>query len=341
MFASLPKLADRAFLIGFCLPVLLFQLAATFLLGGWALVESTLSGGLEQTTATAVILLLSAWVGATILLVFNYWIYRAMEGYIGPFKSSIWLENERRRLQRANLMVDAAEARFDQQDPDVIARARTDYLRALRELATDFPNREALLLPTRFGNTVRAFETYPYVVYGVDSIPVWHRLQGVMNKDAHAAIAEARSRVDFFVNLWLLSAVTAIGMGPVAAWSTTFGWRDFNSVNGTAYAACAIAAVLAWLSYRGALAMAASWGDQVKTAFDLYLPALAQQLGFRIPADPVEARHFWRAINEMCLYWRPVDTLRWPRADGAAARPGGARPGSDSDNDDNDDDATG
>lgn len=336
MFASLPKLADRAFLIGFGLPVLLFQLAAAFLLGGREFVESTLTGGLEQTTATAVGLLFSAWVGATILVVFNYWIYRAMEGYIGPFKSAIWLDNERLRFQRANLRVDAAEAQFDQPDPAAVARARTDYLRGLRELATDFPDREALLLPTRFGNRVRAFETYPYVVYGVDSIPIWLRLQGVMDKEAHAAIAEARSRVDFFVNLWLLSAALAIVMGPAAAWSTTFGWHGFSSLKGTAYAAWASATLLAWLSYRGALAMAVSWGDQVKTSFDLYLPALAQQLGFRVPSDPAEARKFWGAINEMCLYCRPVDSTRWLRTDAAPSRRGRPAAGPD-----NDDDATG
>lgn len=319
MFASLPKLADRAFLIGFCLPVLLFQLAAAFLLGGRDFVENTLASGLEQKTAVAVGLLFSAWLGATVLLVCNYWIYRAMEGYIGPFKSATWLESERRRWQQANAHVDAAEAHTHDPGPAGVS-ARADYVRALRELATDFPDRETLLLPTRFGNTVRAFESYPYVVYGVDSIPVWLRLQGVMSKDARTTVAEIRSHVDFFVNLWLLAAATAVAAGLAAGWSTTFGWQHDQSINGKACAVCVLAVLLAWLSYRGALAMAVSWGDQVKAAFDLYLPALAQQLGVQLPQDPAEARKFWRAINEMILYWRPLDTTRWQRVPSAPSR---------------------
>ena len=52
-----------------------------------------------------------------------------------------------------------------------------------RTLAANYPSKEKLILPTSFGNTVRAYEDYSRVVYGFESIHGWARLQGLMSKE--------------------------------------------------------------------------------------------------------------------------------------------------------------
>lgn len=51
------------------------------------------------------------------------------------------------------------------------------------EIVESFPDQERWLLPTSFGNTIRAFEVYPRVMYGIDSIIGWNRLLGVIPKE--------------------------------------------------------------------------------------------------------------------------------------------------------------
>ena len=68
-----------------------------------------------------------------------------------------------------------------------------------------FPDEEAWLLPTSFGNTIRAFEVYPRVMYGLDAIPGWLRILAVIPKDYRESVDNAKAQVDFWLNLWFLS----------------------------------------------------------------------------------------------------------------------------------------
>ena len=69
--------------------------------------------------------------------------------------------------------IDAARARGE--DPDV----PPEHPKRLRYAVENFPDDIEWVLPTRLDNLIRAFEVYPRVVYGLDSIPAWPRLQAV------------------------------------------------------------------------------------------------------------------------------------------------------------------
>src|SRR5712692_4078105 len=72
-------------------------------------------------------------------------------------------------------------------------------------LAERFPPEEDQLLPTAFGNTIKAFETYPDVMYGFDAIEGWTRLLAVIPKDYRELIETTKAETDFWVNLWFIS----------------------------------------------------------------------------------------------------------------------------------------
>jgi hypothetical protein len=76
-----------------------------------------------------------------------------------------------------------------------------------------------------------------------------------------------------------------------------------------------VALIIAVAMYEGAIARAQSWGGLVKSVFDLYLPALAKQLGYRLPEKGDDRQRFWDAVNSMFLYLEPIVLEEWPQAE--------------------------
>jgi hypothetical protein len=65
-------------------------------------------------------------------------------------------------------------------------------------------------LPTRFGNSIRAFELYPREAYGADEVPLWLRVAALAPKDLLETVADRRAQVDFMVNCSFFSFVLTL-----------------------------------------------------------------------------------------------------------------------------------
>jgi hypothetical protein len=61
------------------------------------------------------------------------------------------------------------------------------------------------------------------------------------------------------------------------------------------------------VAYRAAISLVPDWGDQVKSAFDCYLPALAKQMGYNMPIAPSSRRRIWEDLSGHLLYGDPFD----------------------------------
>jgi hypothetical protein len=341
MFATLGSLADRAFIVGFILPVLGFLLAmlglfADFPAVGTILREIAAADGFEKLTY----LVLSIWALAMMLQFVNDALYKMLEGYSFPLARIGFL---RRRQQRRfddarntfidlNLQLKAIEA-LVHPGPDDLARKaeiEKDLYPARRFLITFFPFKEEMksgplprnpyLLPTRFGNAIRAFEIYSGDVYGIDSIPLWLHLATVAPKDFQSAIDSARAQVDCLVNVIFLSLLFAAAAF-MRFLTTANPGHGFNPAVVFAFAgwnyllACAAALALARIAYGVAIERACAWGAFVKVAFDCYLPALAKQLGFRLPAGRADQKRFWTAVSRRVIFHQPFDPKDWPADD--------------------------
>jgi hypothetical protein len=245
-------------------------------------------------------------------------------------------ERERRKQQRAEVRaaydaVSAAENLTNTAGDTSAARAdqrrrldarKLEYLRLKRTLALEYPEQRELVLPTRFGNVLRAFEMYAGDVYGVESIHAWPRLLAVVPKDYQAMLADARAPVDFFVSLvfisFILGAVALIRTGTClfSDPSTTPMWVFL--------AAAAVAVFVARLCYLAALSSAIAWGEVVKSTFDLYLPALASAMGYQLPKTAGERRKFWEALASQFQFHEPIQPEAWQQT---ASPPSGGEEG--------------
>lgn len=141
--------------------------------------------------------------------------------------------------------------------------------------AERFPDAEGWLLPTAFGNTLRAFEVYPRIMYGLDAIPGWERLLTVIPKEYRTLIDDAKAQTDFWLNLWFLNLVFAF--------EYIFLLISTQKLNLISLLPLTI--FLSFItSYRARLAVV-EWGHYIKAAFDVFLPELYEKLGFEQPCD--------------------------------------------------------
>lgn len=332
---DLPQAFSRGFGLGFILPATLFTTAIAFLLQKYTAFSVSIDALRATDISPAVYSLALLLLAAVVLLSrFNRVIYLLLQGYLPPLswnsRAKRWFWSEVRR-QRAEAQM--LRERFVQ--GDLLATEFGRYTALLFRLS-ETPSTQADILPTRFGNAIRSFETYAHDVYGADGVAVWLRLLSVASTDYASAVKDACTEVDFHVNCCMLAlvlAVSALGVGlaetpydiivrevsyawqvswygpvPVgtssrgflAIWSPILQLVPFGSLLWFV-AACLAARIF----YGFAVATIPAWGDLVKAGFDCYLPKLADQLGYKLPHSDAKRREFWRQFSEMVTYRCP------------------------------------
>jgi hypothetical protein len=328
MLGSLPGLFDKNFAIAFLLPAFLALAGAAWLFPGTGLLEPLRSlTANEKSLESLTYLVLLAYGGAIALLTTGTWQYRFLKGYIAPI-SRLEPLRARHRAKRTALSDEVAQllARWNAEREafPVEDQRRTDTLK--RRLIQDYPPLTQDVMPTRFGNVIRAFESYPLQVYGADGPPLWLRLSAVIPKDFAAELQDARGLSNCLLNLLYLAAAFAFAAFAAAVARTPWpdvlpaltegslgGWRVLpEALAGL----CAVA--LLPLLYHSAVDRAGAWGEAVKAAFDCFLPALVEQLGYAAPRSEAERRAFWTEVNALVVYRQPISSRRVRFADAPA-----------------------
>ena len=349
MLGNLPKLLDRNFVLGFILPALLFGVAALLLMRDYPFASSWLESLFAKDITSAAYAVALVWLLAVVLQLFNYPVYRILEGYLPPLS---WRTGAARRfwnrIQQWQVEANDLRSRYGNLTPRELSRYNELRLRLSR-----LPSTEDDVLPTRFGKAIRAFETYPYDVYGADGVMIWPRLLPIASKDYSGAVQDARTHVDFHVGCCMLAVVLAAMTLIIALLQTPFAiifrevayaWdlsRDVTGPTGGSsrslfmiwspllllipwgkllwfVAAC----LAAYVFYCFAVWSVPGWGELVMAGFDCYLPKLAEQLGYSLPRNDAKRREFWQQYSAMVTYrtlpneppfFRPEDWLFPPR----------------------------
>ena len=305
MFSELPKLFDRNFAIGFFLPVALFLIAALSVLAGIPAVSAHLAVGTKDLVTGLTAAAVATWGLAIGLVALNYVLIRFLEGYYWPLNR--WGFLKKRQVDRWKSL----SKELDELENEWVTHAK-EYGNPPRELVdkrnqlmrrrvSEFPDEQGLILPTAFGNIVRAFETYPRIMYGIDSIPGWIRLLSVIPKDFQTYIESAKAHLDLCVNFLYLSVL----LGLICVVRLSFAFDTWTLV------LLALSLAIAAGMYSTAKGAARHWGTFVKAAFDLHLDALAAKLGYtKLPRTANARRTFWYQISQSLIYHLPLDRSR-------------------------------
>lgn len=298
MFSELQKLLDRNFAIGYLLPVIVF-LSISALIVNQYLYKIDISSfeELDFLVFTTIFGLLS-WVGGIVLMALNREVYRFMEGYgnINPLKLFGRLELWRFRRTRHELeKLDANFLACSAEGKEFPIKSRNKRRQLVRRLAVEFPDQEELLLPTPFGNALRSFESFPRVMYGLDSIPLWGRLLAVMPREYVGMINAAKAQVDFWVNLGLVFIFLQIEyMMLVFATGDKLNWWIMG-----------LWIVLGTIAPVRATSSAREWGHFVESAFDVFAPKLREALGIEAPENRRDEFAQWEKLSRALIYRLP------------------------------------
>jgi hypothetical protein len=320
MFGQLPNLFERNFIIGYFLPVVAFLigtlvLATTFEYFPPPVLATLLP--LDQTEVligTTLFVLMSVF-GAVVLLSLNQEVMGLMEGAGRYNPARIFLPYQRhgyRELQsRVHDKTDYISRSAENPDYSAeLSGARRERAHLMWKLTTQYPDSGDQLLPTYFGNIIRAFEAYPRRMYGLESSQGgWNRLQGVIPNEYRAIIDSAKANTDLWLNLWFLSFAVLVEYVLVTL-SAVFVLDTAEPKLAWIMPLLALLLIIYSANVRARHA-AAEWGDLVKSSFDLFLPDLRKQLGLRTPPTMEEERRLWNTFSRALIYADPysVDEL--------------------------------
>jgi hypothetical protein len=239
-----------------------------------------------------------------VLFNMNTLVYRLFEGY--PWRYSVlgrWCtERQVKRFKQASrckslLLVLVERLPEGSTQANTVGKRLGDISRILEK---SFPDDEDLVLPTRFGNVVRAFEVYPRRQYQMAAIELWPRLLAVVDATYSSVTNDAKTIVDFLLNASLLAAVLSYSTLLLGLRTVT---RGLNPP--TAYWLLRIAgfAGLSYWFYASAIAPAQDWGQHVRSAFDLFRSNLLSKLGITAtPATLQEERRIWHSISDQIVF---------------------------------------
>jgi hypothetical protein len=284
LFDKVTGLFDKRFTLALLLPAFAFAagtgaLAATMV--GWHRTTAwwpALGAGRQVAlgvAAAAAVVMLAIVVGTQVVamtrLLEGYWRWTWADATLGRFGR----RREGRRRER--LAGDASDL---------------GYLRGY--LA--FPPAPAPLMPTRLGNALRAAESYPgdEQRWGLDAVFWWPRLYLILPDGARTQVDDARAGLDQLVVLTVLSAA----FGTVAL---ALSCADLNLTVGLACAAGGF--LLSRACYLAAVTTAASFGDLVRSCYDLFRGDLLARLGWPMPPTLKRERQLWGALGQQ-LYRR-------------------------------------
>jgi uncharacterized repeat protein (TIGR01451 family) len=299
---------SRHLILGTFLPVVIFVILTWLLVipslpTNWPILQPIQTFGAEWQILSfsfATIVLTGLLYNINIPLISLY------EGY--PWKE-LWIGQARtKKYQRLFAIAKARwngapHIEFELRDDNDGRSAAIEKMKALAgsTLFADFPAREDLVLPTRLGNVIRSFESYSLRQYGMDAVTFWPRLVSTIPKEYASAIDEAKTSFDFMLNCSALSSVLAL----IVFLTGSVYPSHFNAPGGWVFwvSELVLLCLAAHFSYRLSIGRARSWGNTVRTSFDLYRRDLLKQLGYtRVPETLEEEQRLWSNIGERIVY---------------------------------------
>jgi hypothetical protein len=146
---------------------------------------------------------------------------------------------------------------------------------------------------TRLGNIIAAYTAYSYSRYGIEPEIFWPHLQTQVGEECRQALGEARTLLDFALNIATLGTLyfsLTVFAGP---------WLDWSSIW---FFLAAAAGVVAIAGYRIAIIAADQFGGLFRASFDLYRLNLLAAFHRKAPATTAEERQMWNEVSQLVLY---------------------------------------
>ncbi len=345
---SLEKMGSN-FLVAAMVPSLAFVIAVIFMLDPlfhFAPAFGDPNGIFRLVGFSLLLFIFTVIIGFT-LTALNTYILKIFEGYVKPLPiramyTRSWRSHRRNahrlRLHRDRLKnhirecqdiknekehaADPSDLETSEQDDPELADLMDQYYQIVSDYQLSYPENPDDVLPTRFGNTLKAAENYSGERYGFDGIHFWPRLVDVISPEYKLSIDNVRNELSFLVNMSTLSflfsslSVVAIFIAltslDVKAGGPTEFVRSFIPTL-KYFAAFGLGIVSCVLFYKASILSVGSFGLMIRSAFDLFRFDLLKRFGIKRPSDSDKEFYIWQELNELIVLGQ--DSLTFTKID--------------------------
>ncbi|MDQ7248209.1 hypothetical protein [Dongia sedimenti] len=217
------------------------------------------------------------------LSTFSTPLYRILEGYLlWPACLQRW--GVERQLARKRKMEGAVNG--------------TGWKRGLAlEALALYPMNDEQVVPTRFGNALRSFETYGKTRFNLDSQTLWSEICAAAPEYLQTEEDRAKAAVDFFVaGIYLCAAFGVVTFVIAARQSFPL---DLMVIT---LASFGIAVLSHWVAVR----TTQNWSQVVQAIVNLGRVPLAKQLGLALPDTLAEEQKMWEYVTRYVYFATPA-----------------------------------
>ena len=215
---------------------------------------------------------------------FNFTIIRILEGYFGWDSPILKPLKQIKVLEKKKLYNNLLRQKAYYMN-SIIGKNAVQYL------DTYFPNNKDSILPTRLGNAIKAFEDYPSLRYGIDSVALWPRLAPILVENKYIEfVSQQKSSFDFLINLMIATIICSFELVYLCIYLNKILF-------------CIFILIASFLSikflYFGIINGAVQWGFSVRVAFDLYRKDLWTLLRLKSVNTFSDEINRWKEISNL------------------------------------------
>ena len=257
------------------------------------------------------------------LTALNTFILKMFEGYVIPFPVRFLYNKSRKTYQqkaydlmvhRNNLQSEVRHlekrTRYNSDLEAKLEDLRDEYYKVASDYDQTYPEDLNDVLPSRFGNTLKAAENYSGERYGLDGVHFWPRLIQVIPIDYKLSIDNVRNELSFLVNMSVLSITFSLlcvlamfySMSTVnVAIATPAIYAEFVGKAAKYLIAAALGFINCRIFYNASIFSVGSFGLMIRSSFDLFRLDLLKKLGLERPKDSIEEFESWNRMNELIV----------------------------------------
>lgn len=277
--------------------------------------------GIYQLVGLGLLVLIPTVIVGFTLTALNTYILKFFEGYVVyrhiPFLIPFLRERQRRQAQKLIRRIDTLEKRINvlenwkDKTPrlnKVLARLKSDHYATAAFYDKNYPPKLEQILPTQFGNILRASEAYSGTRYGIDGVEFWPRLIHVIPPTYQESIDGSRNELSFLVNMSILALIyfflclLAIfyNIGVQAFSQTPNG--SVAILNAGRYTlAGLIALICVFFFQRASIFSVSTFGVMIRGAYDLFRLDLLKQFHLKMPKDSYTEFFMWKNLGELII----------------------------------------
>ncbi|SRR5258706_330360 len=266
------------------------------------------------------------------LTALNTYILKMFEGYVIPFPMHIVYSLRRRvHWQRASNMRAHRDSLGSEilhiekhlaQNPELeekLEQLRDQHYKAALDYDQTYPEDQGDILPTRFGNTLKAAENYTGERFGFDGVQFWPRLVHVIPAEYRQSIDAVRNELSFLVNMSILSftfsmlcllaifytmSKTTVNLGGAAV------FLEFLVKTLPYFIALVAGLLISIFFYNASLFSVGAFGLMIRSSFDLFRLDLLKKMGLELPKNSIEEFETWYNLNELIILGRHSLTFK-------------------------------